>query len=55
MARKWSNLNLPRALHYFTGNFFNRLPVFTEDLCCQAFIIGLGWYGFHKRKKVKND
>jgi REP element-mobilizing transposase RayT len=38
MARKWSNLNLPGALHYFTGNFFNRLPVFTEDLCCQAFI-----------------
>jgi len=27
MARKWSNLNLPGALHYITGNFLNRTPV----------------------------
>jgi putative transposase len=38
MARKWSNLNLPGALHYVTGNFLNRLPVFTDTKCCQAFI-----------------
>ena len=67
MARKWSTLNLPGALHYFTGNFLNRLPVFTEDLCCQAFIDELrtlnqvwpsilGWAGmvFTKEKRV-ND
>ena len=38
MARKWSNLNLPGALHYVTGNCFNRLPVFTEPECCTAFL-----------------
>ncbi len=26
MARKWSNLNLPGALHYVTGNFLDRNP-----------------------------
>ncbi len=30
MARKWSNLNLPGALHYVTGNFLDRTPVFTD-------------------------
>ncbi|MFN2516572.1 MAG: transposase [Pyrinomonadaceae bacterium] len=38
MAVKWSNQNLPGALHFVTGNFVNRLPVFTEDACCQSFI-----------------
>ena len=38
MARKWSNLNLAGALHYVTGNFLGRMPVFTDDSCCQAFI-----------------
>ena len=38
MARKWSNLNLPGALHYVTSNFINRLPVFTQTTCCQAFL-----------------
>jgi REP element-mobilizing transposase RayT len=38
MARKWSNLNIPGALHYLTGNLQNRLPVFTEAECCSAFI-----------------
>ncbi len=28
MARKWSNLNLPGALHYITGNFLDRTPGF---------------------------
>ena len=41
MARKWSNLNLPGALHYVTGNCINRLPVFTEVACCQAFLAQL--------------
>jgi len=38
MARKWSNLNLPGALHFVTGNFLNRLPIFNQEKCCQAFI-----------------
>ena len=41
MARKWSNLNLPGALHYVTGNCSNRFPVFTEPACCQAFLVEL--------------
>ena len=38
MARKWSNLNLPGVLHYVTGNFLNRWPVFREDACCGVFL-----------------
>jgi putative transposase len=38
MARKCSNLNLPGALHYVTGNFQNRIPVFTEEAACKCFI-----------------
>lgn len=38
MTRKWSNLNLPGALHYVTGNVLNRLPIFTNANCCRAFI-----------------
>jgi len=38
MARKWSNLNLPGALHYVTGSCINRLPIFTEAACCQVFL-----------------
>ena len=41
MARKWSNLNLPGALHYVTGNCINRLPVFAEPECCKAFFAEL--------------
>jgi len=38
MAPKWSNLNLPAALHFVTGNCVNRIPVFTETACCNAFL-----------------
>ena len=38
MARKWSNLNIPGALHYVTGNFLDRIPVFNQETCCQSFI-----------------
>ena len=38
MARKWSNQNLPGALHYVTGNFLDRIPVFRQEACCQSFI-----------------
>lgn len=42
MARKWSNQNLPSALHFVTGNFLNRIPAFSQDACCQSFIDTLG-------------
>jgi putative transposase len=38
MARKWSNLNLPGALHFVTGNFIDRIPGLTESSCCKAFL-----------------
>jgi REP element-mobilizing transposase RayT len=41
MARKWSNLNIPGALHFVTGNFLDRIPVFKQDPCCQCFINNL--------------
>src|SRR5712691_1724982 len=36
MARKWSNRNLPGALHFVSGNFQGRVPVFKRDTACQA-------------------
>ena len=42
MARKWSNRNLPGALHYVTGNCLNRSKVFGYDQYCLAFIQVLG-------------
>jgi hypothetical protein len=38
MARKWSNLNLSGVLHFITGNSSNRLPVFSDQECCHAFM-----------------
>jgi len=38
MTKKWSNLNLPGALHYVTGNVRHRIPIFREERCCKAFI-----------------
>ncbi len=38
MAKKWSNQNLPGALHYITGNVRHRVPIFKQEQCCQAFI-----------------
>ena len=38
MARKWSNLNLPGALHFLTGNFINRVPAFKHEPSCHAFL-----------------
>ncbi len=38
MARKWSNLNIPGALHYVTGNLLNRQLVFSNPACCRAFL-----------------
>ena len=38
MARKWSNQNLPGALHFVTGNFLNRVPVFNQQSCCTSLL-----------------
>ena len=38
MARKWSNRNLPGALHYVTGCSVDRIPLFTEERCCIEFL-----------------
>jgi len=38
MTKKWSNPNLPGALHYVTGIVVHRNPIFTQEKCCQAFI-----------------
>jgi putative transposase len=38
MGRKWSNQNLPGALHFVTGNLLDRVPVFTQEACCLSFI-----------------
>jgi REP element-mobilizing transposase RayT len=31
-------MNLPGALHFFTGNCLDRTRVFTDDVCCNAFL-----------------
>lgn len=38
MGQKWTNRDLPGALHFLTGSFLKRVPVFTEQACCEAFI-----------------
>lgn len=38
MARKWTNEILPGALHFVTGNVFNRKPIFKNELNCIAFL-----------------
>lgn len=38
MAKKWSNLNLPGALHFVTGNVLHRIPIFAQEECCKAFM-----------------
>ena len=36
--RKWSNVNLPGALHFVTGNVLDRIQIFTEPTVCTAFL-----------------
>jgi putative transposase len=36
VTQKWSNLNLPGALHFVTGNTLNRTPVLSESVCCSV-------------------
>lgn len=37
MAKKWSNGDLPGALHFVTGNVQNRRPIFKNDFACEIF------------------
>jgi len=37
MARKWSNQNLPGALHFVGGNVVNRIKIFKREDCCLGF------------------
>jgi REP-associated tyrosine transposase len=41
VAKKWSNLNLPGALHFVTGNVINRVRIFTEPGSCRGFLTEL--------------
>jgi putative transposase len=38
MARKWSNENLPGALHFVTANIVDRTPIFRQSESCLAFM-----------------
>ena len=38
MAKKWSNKNLPGALHFVTGNVLNRRNIFRSPHLCRAFL-----------------
>ena len=38
MAPKWSNKNLPGALHFVTGSFADKRPVFNRANACQSFV-----------------
>ena len=38
MTKKWSNANLPGALHFITGNVLHRIPIFKQDGCCEVFL-----------------
>jgi putative transposase len=37
MASKWSNLNIPGALHFVTGNVRDRDQIFQDESCCREF------------------
>jgi putative transposase len=38
MARKWSNKNLPGALHFLTSNIAGRRPIFKSTEACLAVV-----------------
>jgi len=42
VAKKWSNLNIPGALHYITGNVLHRIPIFKDEICCLGFLDDCG-------------
>ena len=38
MSKKWTNKNLPGALHFVTGNVLDRRPIFRQEKNCVAFL-----------------
>gem|GEM_PF-237581 len=38
MTKKWSNQNLPGALHFLTGNVLHRIPIFRQEARCKVFL-----------------
>ncbi len=38
MARKWTNQNIPGALHFITGNIIDRIAVFEQENICLEFL-----------------
>ena len=52
MAKKWSNKNLPGALHFVTGNVLNRKAIFRRDLACTAFLKELQYLRTEHQCKV---
>jgi len=38
MAKKWTNRNLPGALHFVTGNVLDRRQIFKKTDFCRAFL-----------------
>jgi len=38
MAKKWSNRDLPGALHFVTGNVHRRKKIFLKSEACKAFL-----------------
>jgi hypothetical protein len=60
MARKWSNQNLPGALHYVTGNLLDRVPPLRVDQewwwaddseKLSKAMKELGWRSYEKRNE----
>jgi putative transposase len=42
MTKKWSNINIPGALHFITGNVRGRIPIFKKDRYCHEFFAVCG-------------
>jgi putative transposase len=38
MAKKWTNKNLPGALHFITANCYKRTPTFDNESNCSLFL-----------------
>jgi putative transposase len=38
VAKKWRNKNLPGALHFVTGNCYQRAKAFRKERCCLEFL-----------------
>ena len=59
MARKWTNLNLPGALHYVTGNVIDKIKIFRQKRCWQegfkAFPLYSGWMIWQKMNYIYNN